>query len=240
MTERVVWKVYRLEFDNGDQYVGITSMDISRRLYRHKNRLSGVNRRVVENLNNKDISSHIRVLSHHVDRASAEEREVEEIGKLTQPLNWHGLPPEKRERLKAGYTGSSAPKHENKAGGRNRCCKCGDMLPFAAFHVDATRTSGLSNRCIECSRGKPEVAEANRNRRFRCRHCREWKPGTAYYRDASRSSGLMSSCKTCGAKRDREMQRAKASGKKASEGYAVFREKVRPVTRPAASGGEVQ
>ena len=225
--DRVIWKVYRMEFSNGDQYIGITRREISRRLFAHHYLYNRVNKRVTENLKNKDVSMHIRVLSHHTNKARAMEREIEEIGKLTRPLNWNGLPPEKRERLKACYTGSPDLKYERQKAGSKKCYKCQDTLPVASFYADATRRSGLSSRCIRCNGATPEAAQANRDKRFRCRHCREWKDGAEYYRDASRSSGLMSSCKTCCGQRWREAYWAKKKGKKASEGYAIFREKVK-------------
>ena len=83
------WKVYRFDFDNGSQYVGITQRSVAARAAEHTSgheRLTGgsaeISRLVAAGVDYK-----LCGLATDLTQAEAEEMERSEIAKLPQPLN---------------------------------------------------------------------------------------------------------------------------------------------------------
>ena len=86
------WKVYRFDFDNGSQYVGITQRSVAARAAEHTSgseRLTGgsakISRLVAEGGDYK-----LCEIATDLTQAEAEEMERSEIAKLPQPLNIKG------------------------------------------------------------------------------------------------------------------------------------------------------
>ncbi len=86
------WKVYRFDFDNGSQYVGITQRSVAARAAEHTSgseRLTGgsakISRLVAEGIDYK-----LCEIATDLTQAEAEEMERSEIVKLPQPLNIKG------------------------------------------------------------------------------------------------------------------------------------------------------
>ena len=86
------WKVYRFDFDDGSQYVGITQRSVAARAAEHTSghgRLTGgsaeISRLVAEGVDYK-----LCRLATDLTQAEAEAMERSEIAKLPQPLNIKG------------------------------------------------------------------------------------------------------------------------------------------------------
>ena len=86
------WKVYRFDFDNGSQYVGITQRSVAARAAEHTSgseRLTGgsaeISRLVAEGVDYK-----LCKIATDLTQAEAEAMEHSEIAKLPQPLNIKG------------------------------------------------------------------------------------------------------------------------------------------------------
>lgn len=86
------WKVYRFDFDDGSQYVGITQRSVAARAAEHTSghgRLTGgsaeISRLVAEGIDYK-----LCRLATDLIQAEAEAMERSEIAKLSQPLNIKG------------------------------------------------------------------------------------------------------------------------------------------------------
>ena len=86
------WKVYRFDFDDGSQYVGITQRSVAARAAEHTSgseRLTGgsaeISRLVAEGVDYK-----LYTIATNLTQAEAEEMERSEIAKLPQPLNIKG------------------------------------------------------------------------------------------------------------------------------------------------------
>ena len=86
------WKVYRFDFDDGSQYVGITQRSVAARASEHTSgseRLTGgsaeISRLVAEGVDYK-----LCTIATDLTQAEAEAMERSEIAKLPQPLNIKG------------------------------------------------------------------------------------------------------------------------------------------------------
>lgn len=86
------WKVYRFDFDNGLQYVGITGRIVSSREAEHVSgdeRLRGGSARISE-LVAAGVDYKLKTLAMDLTESEAYELEKEEIAKLEMPLNVKG------------------------------------------------------------------------------------------------------------------------------------------------------
>ncbi|MDE0497798.1 MAG: hypothetical protein OXH86_10620 [Acidimicrobiaceae bacterium] len=102
------WTVYRFDFENGQQYVGITQRSARAREAEHVSgdkRLIGGSARISE-LVACGIKYDLVTLATDLTEGEAYELEREEIGKLDNPLNVQG--PVKRDSLEAILDGAAA------------------------------------------------------------------------------------------------------------------------------------
>lgn len=85
------WKVYRLAFENGQQYVGITSRLVGIRVAEHVSggkRLTGGSKEMSQ-LVAAGVDYEYETLASGLTESEAEELEYEEIAQLSAPLNIH-------------------------------------------------------------------------------------------------------------------------------------------------------
>ncbi len=85
------WKVYRLTFENGQQYVGITSRLVGIRVAEHVSggeRLTGSSK-AMSKLVAAGVDYGYETLAAGLTESEAEELEYEEIAQLSVPLNIH-------------------------------------------------------------------------------------------------------------------------------------------------------
>ena len=97
------WTVYRFEFENGQQYVGITQRSARAREAEHVSgdkRLTGGSARISE-LVADGVKYDLVTLATDLTEGEAYEREREEIAKLNEPLNIQG--PVNRQRNEAVF-----------------------------------------------------------------------------------------------------------------------------------------
>ena len=102
------WTVYRFEFENGQQYVGITQRSARAREAEHVSgdkRLTGGSARISD-LVADGVKYDLVTLATDLTEGEAYEREREEIAKLKEPLNVQG--PVKRDHLEAILDGVAA------------------------------------------------------------------------------------------------------------------------------------
>ncbi|WP_428122317.1 hypothetical protein [Candidatus Poriferisodalis sp.] len=85
------WKVYRLSFENGQQYVGITSRLVGVRVTEHVSgdtRLTGGSKKM-SRLVAAGVDYKFETLASGLTESEAEALEYEEIAELTESLNVH-------------------------------------------------------------------------------------------------------------------------------------------------------
>lgn len=154
------YKIYRLTFGDGRQYVGQTILSVARRIQSHIK--TPVNYELRELLKTEEPK--IEVLSHHRKAACATAAEKAAIGQLKKPINRQhvvGLepsgnpPPDGRpmfSRCAAGYVNPSRKRSGvARTDKPTRCCWCREVKPAAGYGSDGTRFNGLSSRCKECN-----------------------------------------------------------------------------------------
>lgn len=157
-------KVYRIEFEDGAQYVGQTVRPMRRRLQHHM--ASPCNKQLSERLWRSNYS--VRVLSRHYKQARADRAEIREIKRLTKPLNFRGV----KARLARGRppVGPSAIRPMPRAGRwrerttkDTKCSVCRKVKPADKFYTDRSRFNGLESRCSACANALKRAV-----RRARC------------------------------------------------------------------------
>ena len=87
------WKVYRFDFANGSQYVGITQRSVAARAAEHTSgseRLTGGSAKISRLVVAEGVDYKLCTIATGLTQAEAEEMERSEIAKLPQPLNIKG------------------------------------------------------------------------------------------------------------------------------------------------------
>ena len=226
--EATSWQVYKLDFTNGDEYVGITSKSMMERLTQHER--NPVNQRVKRNLTTPGVNYTATTISRHRSKDAALRRERREIQRLTQPINYTGLSPEQRAEVKSRVEPvRRVVKPQRIPPQSAKCYKCGKRKHRSDFYHDKTRVQGIASRCIACTRvarsapRRYAATATSEAREYTCRHCKIKKPAFEYNRDASRSSGLESQCRICATIKHRFINKAVREGRTAADGYAEFR-----------------
>ena len=157
------YKVYKITFEDGFAYVGITKYSVPDRIRRHLQR--PVNTEVSRRLR-KEVPYVYTVLFDDIkDYSEAYRLESQEIFKLEKPINISGANPEKRQQfgnpmaldniLRRFRTRTQRNVYPPRKG-RYACSICRVRKAHTEFNRDRTRFNGLDSRCRDCTvlRGK--------------------------------------------------------------------------------------
>ncbi len=149
-----IYKIYRLTFSNGMQYVGLTINDPVERVKQHSTPGRACNKRLYDLL--QDEWPQIDVLKTAKTPAEARWQEQHEIA---------GIPAESRLNVivhgVSGRVNTGADKgvKSTQRGvrcstpreGAYRCSKCYEHKDWTEFYRDRTRFNGLHSRCKKCA-----------------------------------------------------------------------------------------
>lgn len=156
-----MWKVYKLSFRNGREYVGITCRSIEERLKRHKRLSDAANRELYDLLQQekpKITIIHPAIHSQHL----AYQYEAMEIKFLKSPINLTHVPkwsieykdleptPQTQRPRNYKYRDRKERKIDTPREGEYKCSKCGQVKDWTEFYKDRCRFNGLNSRCKVC------------------------------------------------------------------------------------------
>lgn len=153
------WKVYKIRFEDGFEYVGITKYSVPDRIRRH------VQAPINAELSRRIIAEQpylYTVLHDEIkDVSEAHRLESQEIRELEKPINISGVDPEKavhfghpqtpeniRRRLR--HTSKRTRDVYPPRKGRYMCSICRVKKEHTEFQQDRSRFNGLNSRCKSC------------------------------------------------------------------------------------------
>lgn len=161
------WNVYKISFEDGFEYVGITRYPVPDRIRRHIQR--PVNAELSRRLTQRFPYVYRLLFTEIEDVTEAHRLESQEIRKLEKPINISGVDPEKAvhfghpqtpENLKRRLYRVSKRKRDvyPPRKGRYVCSICRVKKAHTEFQNDRSRFNGLNSRCRLCNnaRGKRE------------------------------------------------------------------------------------
>ena len=202
-----MWNVYRVSFQDGFQYVGITKhSDIAERIRRHIVR--PVNSELSRRLKSQPCD--IEIVHRNVEPERVYALERQEIAALEKPINIYGTngrtPDFKQPVSKETIHSRNRNRRYRKRNvvpprkGKFRCSRCRTIKQWTEFHRDRSRFNGLNSRCKDCTR------EVDRERRryaqtqpgdYDCRTCRKVLPHTAFRTSVYTKTGVVRTCMAC-------------------------------------------
>lgn len=158
--EKSNWNVYKISFEDGFEYVGITRYSVPDRIRRHIQK--PINAELSRRLTIELPYVYTRLHTDIEDVTEAHRLESQEIRKLEKPINISGVDPEKavdfghpqtpeniRRRMYAVSKRARNVYPPRK--GRYACSICEIRKAHTEFHLDRTRFNGLNSRCKSCN-----------------------------------------------------------------------------------------
>ena len=151
------WQVYKMTFEDGCEYVGMTKQNMHLRELHHRAKKWfanwEINRRMLE-----DMPYKIAVLSRHETKEQAAAEELRQINKLTKSLNWTGVqereptynPPIPGHEM---FTRRRTPRKRRNVTEKRpfaRCSFCYEVKSSDGFCSDPSRFNGMDSRCKAC------------------------------------------------------------------------------------------
>jgi len=180
--------VYKIAFSDGTNYIGYTTMTLSKRLRDHATSWNA-NKRLQKRLRAPGFLYDVSVLHHCDSVREARDLEIQEILKATNVLN----------RFIPGRNGGAGALTQNYA-------------PTALIDIFDDGKE-IKQKTKSWSERKPHCVSPPKQGNYRCSVCKQVKPETEYHKDRSRWNGLHSRCKICYMKKVREtVERNKATG----------------------------
>ena len=155
-----IWNVYKISFEDGYAYVGMTNQPIADRIHAHLN--NPVNAELAKRLTGDPYTYECL---HEVECDPARKEDItevyrlerEEILKLEQPINICGISAEAKARIEhRGHKPTDRRKRKRKRNvhppreGIYRCSICAENKQHTEFHVSKDRFNGLDSRCKDC------------------------------------------------------------------------------------------
>ena len=151
------WQVYKMTFEDGCEYVGMTKQNIRLRELHHRKKTHysnwEINRRMLE-----DMPYKIAVLSRHETQEQAAAEELRQINKLGNSLNWAGVqdreptynPPVPGCEMFTRRRNPRKPRNVTEKRPFARCSFCYEVKSSEQFDADRTRFNGMDSRCRKC------------------------------------------------------------------------------------------
>ena len=160
---KTMYKIYKLTFDDGAEYVGLTKKPkVTQRLHNHKS--CPVNFELTRRFKQGENYT-LEIISRHRTFETAFKREVKEIGKLVKPINrYHTKAPtiangEGEVLYYRRPLGRLSRRKYERSRAIQKCSWCQRVLEAEHFCSDSSRSGGLSSRCNDCVNVKSTIRD---------------------------------------------------------------------------------
>ena len=164
-----VFKVYRLTFMSGKQYVGLTKKRVSERVQEHSRLSEACNKQLCELLQGEEPK--IEILGSYTSRFIAYSVEQNYIANVLEQNRINICVKNAERRKNYGIEHGTRANIRHAASRRRRvrdvregsyiCSKCRVMKDHTQYYKDRTRFNGLHSRCKECSNAEKKNYTTN-------------------------------------------------------------------------------